>query len=99
MPTVNKLSKAEEDLFDIWYYIAIEKTSRVNADRFIKKMDKAFSKLASSPDIGVSCEQYGSGIRRYTFGNYLIFYSRTDSGILIERIVHGRRNTDTAYFE
>ena len=62
-------------------------------------MDEAFGKLAQSPNIGASYEQYGVGIRRHIFRSYLIFYSRTDTGILIERVLHSSRDIDTLYTE
>lgn len=97
MATVDKRPKAEDDLFDIWYYIAIENNSRANADRFMEKIDKTFQQLAQSPMMGISQEKYGFNLRRHVFGNYLIFYSSTKTGILIERVLHGMRDTDTVY--
>ena len=47
MPTVQKLPKAYEDLFEIWDFIAADNTAA--ADSWIDKLDAEFLLLASHP--------------------------------------------------
>ncbi len=92
MATVHRTAQAEEDIIDIWFYIAVENQSRLNADRFLQKMEKAFQKLAQTPLMGTTKNEYGKGLYQFPFGKYLIFYYLLDDGIEIVRVLHGARN-------
>lgn len=52
MPKVQIRPQAEEDLFQIWHYIAVAHNSPTNAASFVKKLDRQFTALASSPQLG-----------------------------------------------
>ena len=68
MPIIERTPLAKEDLFDIWYYIAVENASRLNADRFISKLDKEFLKLAKSSMMGTDRSIYAPNLRGWPFG-------------------------------
>lgn len=85
--------KAEEDIIDIWYYIAVENKSSLNADRFMDKIEKQLLFLADNPGIGTLKNQYRQGLYQFVFESYLIFYFTLDAGgIEVLRILHGARD-------
>lgn len=83
---------AQEDIIDIWHYIAVENKSVINADRFIDKMDAQLVFLSDNPRIGVLKPQYMQGLYQFVFGNYLIFYFPIEEGIEVVRVLHGARD-------
>ena len=92
MHTIQHSPQAREDLIDVWGYIAIEKKSPDNADRFLRKLESEFLKLAKSPMIGVVKDEFGKGVRGWPFGNCLIFYRPTEEGMELIRILNANRN-------
>lgn len=89
---VQRNPRAEQDVIDIWFYIAVENRSRVNADRLLKRFDIVFEKLAKNPGMGILKSQYGAGLYQFRYGHYLIFYRIITGGIEIVRVLHGARN-------
>ena len=84
---------AQEDLFEIWHFIAVENNNPENADRFIDELDAQLWNLAQNPGIGTLKEVYVKGVRQFVFKGYLIFYfSLNISGIEVLRIIHGARD-------
>ncbi len=92
MAVVNKSKQANEDLYQIWHYIAIEKESPENAERFIEALDQIMVELAQSPSIGVLKNEYMLGIRQYVFKKYLILYFSLPDGIEVIRVIHSARD-------
>ncbi len=92
MLPLSKTTQAEEDLYEIWHYIAIERQNPLNADAFIHQLDAAFQVIGRTPEIGVLKNEYSENIRQYVFGNYLIFYSVRANDIQIVRVMHGNRD-------
>ncbi len=91
MPQVLISIQAEEDLYAIWHYIAIDQQSPLNANRFIARFDNTFKSLAQTPLVGTSKDIYSKGLYQFPFGDYLIFYFVRDNGIEIVRVLHGAR--------
>jgi toxin ParE1/3/4 len=89
---VTRTEQANEDLFQVWYYIAIENQSPENADRFIDALDETLYFLAKNPFIGTIKNHYADGIRQFVFQKYLIFYFPIEDGIEVVRILHGARD-------
>jgi toxin ParE1/3/4 len=94
MPTVQKLPKAYEDLFDIWDFIAADNATA--ADVWIDKLDAQLLLLASHPLMGRSREELANGIRSFPFGRYVIFYLPETNGITVVRVIHSARDIDAA---
>ncbi|MDP6344197.1 MAG: type II toxin-antitoxin system RelE/ParE family toxin [Alphaproteobacteria bacterium] len=90
MPEVLVTPAAEADLDDIWLYIA--KDSPATADRFVDDISDRFRILAEHPMMGVDCAAIMAGLRYFPVQRYLIFYSRIEGGVLIERVLHGARD-------
>jgi toxin ParE1/3/4 len=92
MVRVSKTSRAENDLVQITGYIA--KDSFEAAVRWIGEIDQSFRLLARNPLLGEDVGNLQPGVRRQTFGKYLIFYQPNEDGILVVRVLHGSRHIE-----
>lgn len=92
MAIIKKTPQAEEDIYAIWHYIAIEQQSPINADRHIRQLEVTMNSLAHAPHIGTQKDEYIKDIHQFPFGNYLIFYFPLKNGIEIIRVLHGARD-------
>ncbi len=91
-----KLStQAEQDLEDIWTYILQE--SEQAADVVIDEIIQRFPKLAAFPDMGRKRDDLLEGLRSFPVKSYVLFYRRTQEGIEIFRILHGRRDIESEF--
>ena len=91
-------SRAEADLDDIWFYVARESGSIEIANRLIDTITDRFFVLANFPYIGRSRdEDFGSGCRSVTVGEYVIVYCVENEDALILRVVHGRRDLEALF--
>lgn len=86
--------EAEEDLSDVWAYIARERAARLSADRFIEKLQAKCRAIARSPGIGRAREDLGPGVRSCPLGRYLIFYREVADGIEVARVLSGDRDLE-----
>ena len=90
MPRLTRRPLAEEDLLDIWNFIA--KDNPAAADRLLDHIDKTCNRLAANPNLGPARDDLERGLRYFVVRKYLILYRRTENGAEIVRIVHGARN-------
>lgn len=89
---VRLTEQAEEDVLDIWEYIAGDNIQA--ADRLIDRFGEMYQRLARSPGMGVRQEQYRPGLRCFPVGKYVIFYSVADDYVEIYRVLHGARRLE-----
>ena len=87
--------KAQDDLDEIWLYIA--RDSPEAATRFIEKLRVKCSLIADSPRIGRQREELAPSLRSFPVGDYLIFYRLTRQGIEVARFLHGHRNLEAEF--
>ncbi len=90
MPTVHRSSRAEFDLIEIWGFIAND--DPLAANRQLDRIDAACQVLAENPHGGPRREDLARGLRYYSVGNYLIFYTLADDGITVVPVLHGARD-------
>ena len=95
MPRLLKRPEAENDLDEIWLFIAKDNPS--NADRLLDWLQEKFLVLADFPQMGTSCYELKNGLRSHVVGNYMIFYFQIDDGIDIVRVLHGARNIESLF--
>lgn len=95
MPRVLTKPEADNDLVDIWLYIANDSPN--NADRFLDRMREKFCSLAEAPQIGTRRDELRTGLRSQPVGTYLIFYFPLDDGIEIVRVLHGARDIGSLF--
>ena len=90
MAKVERSAPAEEDLIEIWSFIAADDPSA--ADRLLDRINDAFELLARNPKAGPRRDDLAKGLRFYPIGNYLVFYFPAEDGITVARVIHGARN-------
>jgi toxin ParE1/3/4 len=86
---VRKSSRAEEDLINIWLYVAERDAGA--ADRLLDRFEARWQLLATQPRSGVRREDLGVGLRTVVIGEYLSVYRLEGNTIEIVRVLHGRR--------
>ena len=89
-PRVQRTDQAEEDLIDIWSYIADDNSEA--ADRLLDEIDKTCDTLADNPKLGRRREDLSDGLRSLHAGNYVILYRPHLDGVLVIRVLHGARD-------
>lgn len=86
---LSRTAQAEEDLIDIWSYIAADNARA--ADRLLDTLDEKSQFLADNPGLGVERPEIALGVRSWHVGSYLILYRKIKDGVEIVRYVHGAR--------
>jgi toxin ParE1/3/4 len=92
MPKVLKRPLAENDLEEIWWYIAQDDPDA--ADSFLDKIEACCQALAQFPQMGRSRDELHAGLRSIPVGRYLIFYLVIPDGIEVVRVLHGMLDID-----
>lgn len=87
MPIVRRTSEAEEDLIDIWLYIAQD--NPVAADQLLDDLDDKCFLLAENPLLGPARPDIAPELRYFPVGNYLILYLK-GLKLFVSRMAHGR---------
>jgi toxin ParE1/3/4 len=86
MSEVWKRPQAEEDLINIWLFIAQDSPN--NADRFLDRLDEKFHVLADNPLMGISREELASNLRSFPMDSLIIFYIPIKEGIEVIRVLN-----------
>jgi toxin ParE1/3/4 len=85
-----RTAQAEEDLIDIWTYVA--KDNLAAADRVLDRIDEVCGLVAANPASGPSRPDLAEGLRYFVAGGYLVIYREAPGGVEIVRVVHGARH-------
>jgi toxin ParE1/3/4 len=89
------LPAACDDLDKIGSYIATDNPRR--AVTFIEEIEAHCLKLLKMPLIGRSEEELAENLRSILHRHYVIFYSVHGDRVIIERILHGARDIESAF--
>ena len=89
MAVVEWKEQAEEDLIDIWNYIAQDNPQA--ADDLLDEIEAKASALASNPYLGAARPDIAPELRYSLVGRYLILYRAITDGVEVVRVVHGAR--------
>lgn len=95
MPIVQRTEQADEDLMDIWAYIAQDNPRA--ADRLSDEIEGKFMLLAEQPYLGPARPDIASELRYFPVGNYLILYREIAEGIEVARVIHGARRLSNLF--
>jgi len=95
MLRILKSPEAENDLDEIWLYIA--KDNSYYADKLLDEIEETSQKLARFPNMGRNRDELHFGLQSFPVGMYLIFYMPINGGINVVRVLHGMRDID-AFF-
>ena len=100
MPTrfaVSFSRKAEEDLEEIWRFIAADNPS--DASRFLLELEKQINKLERFPQrcpLISENELLGASYRQLIYGNYRTIFRVSERAVHIVRIIHAARLLDSS---
>ena len=97
MPKILKRPQAEIDLMDIWSFISQD--SFAAADRFLDWLEAKFELLATHPLMGRAREELRPSLRSFPVGNFVVFYTPMEDGIVIERVLRASQDSETAFRE
>jgi len=89
MPVLRKTRKAEEDLIDIWLYIAQDNPAA--ADNLLDNIEEKGRLLAENPMLGQARPDIAEDFRYLPVGRYLMLYRAIPNGIELVRVAHGMR--------
>lgn len=95
MPVVIRYPRAQDDIVEIWDYIADD--SEAQADAFVDRLDAKFQLLAQQPELGRVREELAPGLRSFPVGRYVIFYMPVSDGIAVVRVLHSARDLDAQF--
>jgi toxin ParE1/3/4 len=86
MKTIRVAERTQEDLPEIWKYIAEENPE--SAERLLQTLREKFELLLGHPLIGRERNEIFFGLRSFPAGRYIIFYQPMDYGIEVLRVRH-----------
>jgi toxin ParE1/3/4 len=90
--------KAEDDLDDIWLFVARDSGSIDRATSLIDFISERFFLLADFPLLGRSREADIDGdTRSFPVGEYVIVYMVKGDDVVILRVVDGRRDLEQLF--
>jgi toxin ParE1/3/4 len=92
MPRIIRTHPARDDLLQIWLYVA--ERSETAADKLIDKFERTLRMLARHPLVGEAVPQYRPSLRRFTVGQYVLYYEPIQSGVRLVRVLHGARKIE-----
>lgn len=90
MPRLIISPRAEEDIEDIWSFVAGRDMEA--ADRLINSITNQFDHLLAYPEAGRARHDLLVNLRSFPAKSYVIFYQPTEDGIEIFRVLHGSRD-------
>ena len=65
------------------------------ADRLIDEIARRLGLLATHPDAGRVRDEIASGLRSFPVKSYVIYYRTSEQGVLVSRVLHGKRDQET----
>jgi toxin ParE1/3/4 len=95
MPTLIVSPLAEEDLEEIWSFVAERDVEA--ADRLIDEITSRFDHLLAYPEAGRARHELLVNLRSLPVKRYVIFYQPTDDGVEIFRVLHGSRDVQSEF--
>lgn len=95
MLKIIKSPEAENDLNEIWWYIAQD--SLDNADKLLDEIEETSRKLAQFANMGRKRDELHPGLQSFPVGKYLMFYMLISGGIEIVRVLHGKMDIDVLF--
>ncbi len=84
------------DLKGILIFIGKDKPQA--ARRFVQRLKDKCRFLATTPFAGTSRDDLSPGLRAFSVGNFVIYFHPTETGIRVERVLHGSQDVDVVFF-
>jgi toxin ParE1/3/4 len=95
MPEIRRTAQAEEDLIELWLYIAQDNPGA--ADRLLDEIEDKCLLLAANPRLGPARPDIAPDCRSFPVGRYLILYRLIPDGIEVVRVVQGSRRLEDLF--
>jgi toxin ParE1/3/4 len=95
MPLPDFSPQSVEDLKAILTYVALDKPQ--TATRLVERLKEKCSFLAANPLSGTTRDDLSQGLRSFSAGTYAIYFHQTNTGIRIERVLHGAQDVDSLF--
>ena len=95
MPHVQVSPQAEQDLIEIWLFIA--EGSPENADRFLDRLADAAERVAEFRDMGRARPELADDMKSFPLGRYVLFYRDCADGIELVRVLRASRDIDVLF--
>lgn len=89
--------EAEDDLREIYRYIASVLQERSAAQRLVTNLRNTILDLETMPERWNRYDRepwFSRGIRKAIAGNYIIFYTVQDQSVFVLSVLYGRRDID-----
>jgi toxin ParE1/3/4 len=99
-PSRHDSDRCHESSAQIWQSTICDTIAADNpsaALRWLDEIDKTLLLIAQHPLIGEAVDHLASGTRRYSVGNYLLFFKPIDNGIELRRVLHGARRIEDLF--
>jgi toxin ParE1/3/4 len=90
MPRLLIRPLAEQDLDDIWDYIAISNSDQ--AEKVLRHLYAKMGILSHNPHLGKERKEIEVGLRSFAVRSHIIFYYPLSDGIEVVRVLHGARD-------
>ncbi len=84
-------AESENDIADIYEY-GIEKFGILQAQSYLLGMHDLFQTLTKNTHIGRDASEFSSSLKRFAYKSHMVFYLKSDPGILIIRVLHHSMN-------
>lgn len=88
--------EAEQDLLDIWLYLAQEASPDV-ADKQLRSIGAACDEIAAWPQAGRARDEFLDGLRSIVATPYVVFYRIESQTPQVVRVLHGRQDIDAIF--
>jgi len=98
MGRIFRTAQATSDLLDIWIHVKTTQ-SEAKATALVRTIERKLRLLTSQPQMGRSRDELREGLRSFPVKPYIIFYQPQSDGILVVRVLHGRRDLSTFFEE
>jgi toxin ParE1/3/4 len=92
---VTRTPRANADLDDIWWRVALDNPAA--ADRLIDRIVARCRDLAEYPRLGPACPEIAPEARVLVVGDYLTLYRVDGDNAEIVRVVHGARELKSLF--
>jgi toxin ParE1/3/4 len=87
---VTKTARAEQDLEEIWFYVALDNVAA--ADALLDDFENSCRLLATQPGMGRAREELANELRSFPVRRYVLFYRPLADGVEVVRVLHGARD-------
>lgn len=88
---------ARADLAEAWRYIAGE-SGPDRADDYLDRIADRLQRLSGQPCMGRARPELSPGLRSFPAASHVVFYRPYAGGIIVVRVLHGRREVERLSF-